>query len=42
MTPNELYEALDKAGADYEVIEVFEGARVLLVQVSETETGDEE
>ena len=37
MTPQELYEVLDKAGVDYEVIEIFEGARFLRVVVDEAE-----
>ena len=35
MTPQELYDLLDKAGVDYEVIEIFEGARFLRVEVVE-------
>jgi len=35
MTPAELYELLDRAGADYEIIEIFEGVRVISVQVTE-------
>lgn len=37
MTVLELYALLDKAGIDYEVIEIFEGARYLRVDVTETE-----
>lgn len=37
MTPQELYEVLDKAGVDYEVIEIFEGARLLRIEVQEQE-----
>lgn len=37
MTPDELYELLDKAGVDYEVVEIFEGARFLRVVVNEAE-----
>ena len=35
MTPKELYELLDKAGVDYEVVEIFEGARFIRVVVEE-------
>ena len=35
MTPQELYALLDKAGVDYEVIEIFEGSRFLRVVVDE-------
>lgn len=41
MTPQELYEVLDKAGVDYEVIEIFEGARFLRIVVEETEENEE-
>lgn len=40
MTAQELYEALDKAGVEYEVVEIFEGARWLRIEVDE-ETEDE-
>jgi hypothetical protein len=39
MTPKELYELLDKAGLEYEIVEIFEGVRVLRIEV---EDGDEE
>ena len=35
MTPTELYTLLDDAGVEYEVIEIFEGARYLRIEVSE-------
>ena len=37
MTPQELYALLDKAGVDYEVIEIFEGSRFLRVVVYEVD-----
>ena len=37
MTPQELYELLDKAGLDYEVVEVFEGIRWIRFDVEEEE-----
>ena len=37
MTPQELYALLDKAGVEYELIEIFEGARYLRVVVNEEE-----
>ena len=40
MTAQELYELLDKAGLDYEVVEVFEGARWIRFDVEE-ETNEE-
>lgn len=39
MTAQEMYELLDKAGIDYEVVEIFEGARFLRVVVDEVEEG---
>jgi glutaredoxin-related protein len=33
MTPAELYEALDRAGVDYEIVEIMEGVRIIRVQV---------
>ena len=35
MTPAELYDALDRAGVDYEVVEIFDGLRVINVVVDE-------
>lgn len=37
MTAEELYKLLDSAGIAYEVIEIFEGARFIRVEVQETE-----
>lgn len=42
MTPQELYDLLDKAGVDYEVIEIFEGARFLRIEVAEIEEQEDE
>lgn len=41
MTPQELYDLLDKAGVEYELIEIFEGARYLRIVVEETEENEE-
>tara|TARA_R110000868_G_scaffold127441_2_gene335057 strand:+ start:1932 stop:2087 length:156 start_codon:yes stop_codon:yes gene_type:complete len=38
MTPAELYDALDRAGAIYEIVEIFDGVRVIRVQVWDEET----
>ena len=40
MTPSELYDALDRAGAIYEIVEIFEGVRIISVQVDD-EVNDE-
>lgn len=42
MTPNELYALLDKAGIEYEVVEVFEGARWLRIEVEEEDQSEDE
>lgn len=41
MTPKELYELLDKAGVDYEVVDIYEGLRILRVIVLEEVEEDE-
>ena len=38
MTPAELYEVLDRAGADYEIVQIFEGVRIISVQVDDEQT----
>jgi len=38
MTAKEIYELLGNAGVDYEVIEIFEGARFIRVVVEEEES----
>ena len=35
MTPQELYALLDKAGVEYEIVEIFEGVRILSIEVNE-------
>ena len=35
MTPQELYDLLDKAGVEYEIVEIFEGVRILSIEVNE-------
>jgi len=35
MTPKEMYDLLDKAGIDYEVVEIFEGVRLVRIYVQE-------
>lgn len=43
MTPTELYNLLDDRDVEYEIVEIFEGARFLRVVVEETnEEGDTE
>jgi hypothetical protein len=38
MTAMELYELLNKAGVDYDIIEIFEGSRFLRIEVEEEDT----
>ena len=35
MTPQELYEVLDNAGVEYEIVEIFDGTRLLRIEVTE-------
>jgi hypothetical protein len=35
MSPQELYELLDNAEIEYEVVEIFEGVRLLRIEVTE-------
>jgi hypothetical protein len=40
-TPAELYDLLDKADIEYEIVEIFEGVRILSIEVNEpTEEGE--
>jgi hypothetical protein len=41
MTAEEVYATLDNAGIEYEVVEIFEGARWLRIEVEEVETEGE-
>lgn len=40
MTPQEMYEVLDKAGLEYEVVEIFEGVRIVRIEVDEEAEDD--
>lgn len=40
MTAYELYEALDKAGIDFEIVEIEEGLRVISIEVDEVSDDD--
>ena len=37
MTAQQMYEALDKAGIEYELVEIFEGLRLIRVEVDDSE-----
>ena len=40
MTAYELYEALDRAGIDFEIVEIEEGLRVISIMVDEVSDDD--
>jgi len=42
MTPAELYDALDRAGAIYEIVEIFDGVRIISVVVDDEDNEDDE
>jgi len=41
MTAMELYKALHEAGIDFEVVEIFEGLRVISIMVDEVDDEEE-
>ena len=41
MTVDELYEALDKAGIDFEVVEIFDGLWAISIMVDEVDEEEE-
>ena len=41
MKPAELYKFLDEADIEYEVVEIFEGVRILSIEVDEPEDEEE-
>jgi len=41
MTPEQLYALLDAHGVEYEIVEIFEGARVLNIEVADVDEIDE-
>ena len=42
MSPEEMYELLDKAEIDYEVVEIFEGVRIVRILVDEEEEDNDD
>lgn len=38
----DLYDLLDRVGFEYEVVEIFDGVRVLAIQVAENEESEDE
>ena len=41
MTPKELYELLDANDVEYDIVEIFEGVRILRIEVLDDEDADE-
>ena len=41
MKPNEIYDVLDRIGAEYEIVEILEGVRVINIEVEEPTEEDE-
>jgi hypothetical protein len=41
MTPQQLYELLDAHDLEYDIVEIFEGVRVLRIEVCDDEDADE-
>jgi len=37
MTAQEIYTLLDNAGVDFEIVEIFEGTRIINIKVTEDE-----
>jgi hypothetical protein len=40
MTPQELYDLLDANDIEYEIVEIFEGVRILSIEVTEESHDD--
>jgi hypothetical protein len=40
MTPTELYDLLEKADVEYEIVEIFEGVRILSIEVNDDKEED--
>jgi hypothetical protein len=41
MTPTQLYDLLEKADVEYEIVEIFEGVRILSIEVNDDKEDDE-
>jgi hypothetical protein len=40
MTPTQLYDLLEKADVEYEIVEIFEGVRILSIEVNDDKEED--
>jgi hypothetical protein len=41
MTPTQLYDLLEKAGIEYAIVQIFEGVRILSIEVNDDKEDDE-
>ena len=42
MTPTQLYDLLEKADIEYEIVEIFEGVRILSIEVDDNKEEKDE
>lgn len=42
MTPTQLYDLLEKADVEYEIVEIFEGVRILSIEVDDNKEEKDE
>lgn len=42
MTPTQLYDLLEKAGVEYEIVEILEGVRILSIEVDDNKEEKDE
>jgi hypothetical protein len=40
MTPTQLYDLLEKAGIEYAIVQIFEGVRILSIEVNDDKEED--
>ena len=42
MTPTQLYDLLEKADVEYEIVEIFDGVRILSIEVDDDKEEEDE
>mgnify|MGYP001312212140 CR=1 FL=1 len=42
MTPTQLYDLLEKADVEYEIVEIFDGVRILSIEVDDDKKEEDE
>jgi hypothetical protein len=42
MTPTQLYDLLEKADVEYEIVEIFDGVRILSIEVDDNKEEETE